>query len=151
MRTTKITIGRLYNLGSYEHIRYDITVELQPGESAEKAMLGLERIINGLAPESKWGVHSDIELDRERKRLGEMAEHLVKLDESAFRARYGHFVGTPLEYYLRCADGHANNVSRRAKAVTRAATARRMLDDIGGASQWKDAKLDWENDDDFDQ
>lgn len=29
MNVTKITIGRLFNLGSYEHVRYELTVEIR--------------------------------------------------------------------------------------------------------------------------
>ena len=148
MKVTKITIGRLYNLGNYEHVRYDITVDVQPGESAASAMIGLEKIITGLAPERAWAVHSEGELEREGRSVEEMSKLLVnaEFDETEFRRRHGHFEGTPREYYKRCLDSHQSNVTRRAKAVQRAATARKLLEDIGGAANWKDAKLDWQDD-----
>jgi hypothetical protein len=146
MKVIKITVGRLYNLGNYEHIRYDITVEIQPGESPATAMTGIEKIMAGLAPEKTWGVHSDGDLERTSHHLKEMAANLTTMDEAAFRARYGYFVGTPTEYHTRCMEGHTAEVVKRAKAVQRAATARKLLEDIGGASNWKDAKLDWADD-----
>ena len=146
MKVTKITVGRLYNLGNYEHIRYDITVEIQPGESPATAMIGIEKIMAGLAPQKTWGVHSYGELEREGSHLKEMAANLTTMDEAAFRERYGHFVGTPTEYHTRCMESHTADVVKRAKAVQRAATARKLLEDIGGAATWKDAKLDWEDD-----
>lgn len=64
MNITKITIGRLYNLGNYEHVRYDLTVEVKEGESAATAITGMEAIIAGLAPLSKACIKSAGELQR---------------------------------------------------------------------------------------
>ena len=50
MNITKITIGRLYNLGSYEHIRYELTCEIPSGESPATALIGLEKLIGALNP-----------------------------------------------------------------------------------------------------
>ena len=50
MNVSKITIGRLYNLGNYEHIRYEVSVDLENEDDATKAMVGLEKVIAGLAP-----------------------------------------------------------------------------------------------------
>jgi hypothetical protein len=149
MKVTKITVGRLYNLGSYEHVRYEVAVEIQPGESSKTAMIGLERLMEALSPERTWGVQSAGELEREAHHLTEMGKHLIEKNEQEFRRRYGHFEGDPTEYVERCGKMHAENVTKRAKAVQRAATARRLLDDLGGAAVWKDAKLDWEDDSDF--
>jgi hypothetical protein len=41
MNITKITIGRLYNLGSYEHVRYELTAEVPQGESPATAIIGM--------------------------------------------------------------------------------------------------------------
>jgi hypothetical protein len=30
-RVVRVGIGRLYNLGNYEHIRYDLTIEIPEG------------------------------------------------------------------------------------------------------------------------
>ena len=32
MKITKITVGRLHNLGNYEHVRYELTVEVPEGQ-----------------------------------------------------------------------------------------------------------------------
>jgi len=153
MKVTRITIGRLFNLGNYEHIRYDITVDVAPGESAATAMVGLEKIVAGLAPERAWGVASHGELELEGRHIEEMRSKFTAADytEDEFRRRYGHFEGTPGEYIQRCAASHEANAAKRAKAVQRAASARKLLEDIGGASNWKDAKLDWQDDDYFDE
>lgn len=145
-RISKITIGRLYNLGSYEHVRYELTVEVPEGESAATAMVGAERILSALSP--KTSTHSRTDLAREQHQLEEMRRKLTDPDE--FKRHYGHsFVGTPEEYIERCEQSHAVNVARRDAWEAKAALARKMLDDLGGAAKWKDAKLDWDDDCDY--
>lgn len=148
MNITKITIGRLYNLGSYEHIRYELTAEVPEGGSPATALLGLERILSALSP--KTSTHSRQELWREGLRIAELGAALKAMaDENEFRRKYGHFEGTPSEYVARCEQSHFENVKDRDAWERRSAKARKMLEDLGGAANWKDAKLDWENGDDF--
>lgn len=147
MKITKITIGRLYNLGSYEHVRYDLTVELKDGESAQVAMLGMEKLIAALSP--KTSTHSREELARERRRLDLMHTDLDAIGDDEFYRKHGHYQGTPVEYVARCEKSHAENVAERDEWEARQEKARRLLDDLGGAAEWKDAKLDWENEDDL--
>jgi hypothetical protein len=148
MKITKLTIGRLYNLGGYEHVRYDLTAEVPDGESPATALLGLEKIIEALNP--KTATHTRGELEREKHWLEEMHRKLSDDGPDAFRRLHGHFVGTPEEYIARREESHAQNVARRDAWEARSAKARKMLEDIGGAANWKDAKLDWESDDEFD-
>jgi hypothetical protein len=75
---------------------------------------------------------------------------LVNHGPEEFRRRYGHFEGTPAEFLARCKKSHDENVASRYAWEARSARARKMLEDLGGAANWKDAKLDWENDDGFD-
>jgi hypothetical protein len=146
MKITKLTIGRLYNLGSYEHVRYEVSVEVPEGESAATAMLGLEKIIAGLSP--KTHTHSRDDLNREALRLEIMGNDLG-LSEDEFRRKHGFFEGTPLDYLRRCNESHNKSVAERDAWEKRGKQARFLLDDLGGAANWKDAKLDWENDEDF--
>lgn len=149
MNITKITIGRLYNLGSYEHVRYELTAEVPQGESPATAIIGLEKILTALSP--KTHTHSRSELEREAHQIEEMRHLLAGKGEEAFRQRHGFsFVSTPEEYIARCAESHAKNVADRDKWERRSAKARILLDDLGGAANFKDAKLDWEDCNDFD-
>lgn len=147
MNITKITIGRLYNLGSYEHVRYELTAEVPSGESAATAIIGMEKILAALSP--KTSTHTRGELDRELNHLLEMRNRL-SLPEDEFRRHYGHFEGTQQEYYDRCEKCHADNVAQRDAWEARSKKARFLLHDLGGAANFKDAKLDWEDGDDFD-
>lgn len=145
MNVTKITIGRLFNLGSYEHVRYEVSVEVQENESASAALIGLERIMEALKPISQSSVHSKGQLERESDHLAELDKQLDNLTEEEFRQRHGFFEGTPREYCVRRLKSHLENLSRFQAITQRAEKARAFLDDLGGAAQWKDSKLDWED------
>jgi hypothetical protein len=150
MKVTTITVARLFNLGSYEHVRYEISVEVKEGESATDALVGLEKIIEALKPESQCCVKTNDELERDRNRLDQLRELLNKEGREEFRRRHGHFVGTEEEYIERCEAMHSSEELKRVRYEKRAARARQLLDDLGGAAVWKDAKLDWESSEDFD-
>jgi len=146
MPITKITIGRLFNLGSYEHVRYELTAEIPAGESAEKTITGLEKILEGLKPERYCCVSSRGEIERENHRIAGMKLELNKDGEDAFRRNHGHFVGTCIEYIARCESSAIESLGKRIAYEQRAKKARELLDNLGGAAEWKDAKLDWEDD-----
>lgn len=147
MKVSKITVARLYNVGSYEHIRYEITVDVGEGDSAERALINLEKIMESLAPERSASVHTKSDLEREERNLSEIRSKIA-LSEDEFRRRYGFFEGSPAEYLVRCEKSHAENVAKRNRYEGRARFARRLLDDLGGTVKFTDAKLDWESDDD---
>jgi hypothetical protein len=145
-RVSRITVGRLYNLGNYEHVRYDVTVEVPEGESATKAMVGIERIIKALAPEKTASVKTHGDIIRERAHVDRMRAALKLDGPDKFRQRHGLFEGTPQEYIKRCYQSYVANRKKRVAWDRRAERARAKLDAIGGAAYWKDAKLDWESD-----
>ncbi|MDE2097624.1 MAG: hypothetical protein KGL39_10285 [Patescibacteria group bacterium] len=132
---TRITIGRLYNLGSYEHERFEISAEVPKGASAAKTMLGLEKLIAALNPKCP--------IDRSNLRHNKM--RLEMTDEQKARS-FGE------DWKRQCAALKVE-VAKCEKALAawqRAQeTARKLFDDLGGASKWKDAKMDWDNDDDY--
>jgi len=143
MNVTRITVGRLYNLGSYEHVRYELTVEIKDGESAATAMKAIEKILAGLSP--KTSTHSRDELERSARQIDEMHKLLSDSGPDEFRRIHSHFVGTPEEYIARCEKSQNENLVARLEWESRSERARKMLDDLGGAAQWKDAKLDCED------
>lgn len=145
MNVSKITIGRLYNLGNYEHVRYELTVEVKEGESASAAVIALEKILRGLQPLDRRGIKSAAELSREEKQVEEMRQMPV----AEWERRYGHCQGTPSEVIARYEAELMESTARRTAALERARKAREYFDDLGGVETWKDAKLDWEDDSDF--
>lgn len=138
---TSITIGRLFNLGSYEHVRYELTAVFADGESAAEGIVGMEKIINALNPKPPGNVPSAADSARDRARLKEMQA----LDDDAFQRQHGGYVGTRLQYMARIEEGIIAGEKRREEWLLRAKVARELLDNLGGAAKWTDHKLSWEH------
>lgn len=143
MNITKITIGRLYNLGSYEHIRYELTVEVPQGESPATAITGMEKILAGLAPLKNACIKSADELER----MARAVEAMKTMPAVEWDRHYRGYEGTPTEIIERHQKSLEEDSVKSKAAIDRAKHARKLFDDLGGAANWKDAKLDWENDD----
>lgn len=145
MHVSKITIGRLFNLGNYEHVRYEVTVEVPAGESATQAATAVEAILENLKPLKTQCIETEAEIARARRQLEEMRT----MPAVEWERRLGHHSGTPSEIIQRHEQDLAERITKREAAMSRAAMARKLLDDLGGAAQWKDAKPDWQDDADF--
>lgn len=145
MNVSKFTIGRLFNLGNYEHIRYEVTVEVRDGESAAQAATAVEAILENLKPLKTQCIETNSEIERAKRQIEEMRT----MPAVEWERRWGHHAGTPSEIIQRHEEDLAERITKREAAVSRAAKARKLLDDLGGAAQWKDAKLDWQDDAEF--
>jgi hypothetical protein len=139
MKITKITIGRLFNLGNYEHVRYELTVEVGELESAAAAVRGMEAILSGLKPLRNDCLTSASDLQRKAEEI----ERMKTMPAVEWERNYGHCKGTPTEVIERYQKALEEAAVKTHSAVERARTARQLFDDLGGAAQWKDAKLDW--------
>jgi len=123
-RVSKITAARLHNLGNYEHVRYEITVEIPEGASASAAMADLENILGDLDPKQPvqdWNLNNA--RDALAKPASELSEHELG-NIPAYRA-------TVEKYEQWRKDQQA---------------ARAHLDAIGGSVSHVDAKDTWDND-----
>lgn len=138
-------MARLYSTGSYEHVRYELTVDVPQGASAKTAFVGMEKLLQQLAPESKHAVHSRLDCERQARRVDDMRKDLQKLGPEEFHRRQGHFEGTPEEYIGRCFQSALESATARKNYEAKAAKARELLDQLGGIEEWKDCKLDWES------
>lgn len=147
MNITKITIGRLFNLGSYEHARYELTVEVPQGESAATALAGIERILDALNPRRPCNVPSEEETKQAANRIATMRAMSPEDFERQYLG-YGS-EATQASYIASSEQDLADGIKRREEWQARAKRARALLDDLGGAAQWKDAKLDWDDDDEL--
>ena len=47
---SRIVVGRLYNLGNYEHVRYELTVDVPEGRSAALALKNTLRLLKAANP-----------------------------------------------------------------------------------------------------
>ena len=119
---TKITIGRLHNLGNYEHVRYEITVDIPEGASATQAFSNLDRVLEGLDPKPPVG---EYDLQRANDALKKPVEEWPEWERGNITS-------------------YMNNVAKDAAWRAEQILAREALDDIGGASIYSDAKDSWE-------
>lgn len=138
MKVSRISIGRVYNLGNYEHVRYELTVDVPPEASAASAVIALERIIAGLKPER--GIKTKDELRRDAN----LIERMQLMSDEEFQSHYGHAIGTRSEIIGRYQKQLTEELDKAAATKRRSILARQLFDDLGGDSAWKDAKLDWD-------
>jgi hypothetical protein len=143
MNVSKITIARLYNLGDYEHVRYELTIEVPAGESPATALIGAENILAGLNPKKPAQVPGHDAIQRHIQRIAE----IEKMTDDQIAKSYNKDRVVVL-HEARQALVLAEN--RLAAWESHQAHARKLLEDLGGAANWVDAKRDWGfNDDEF--
>lgn len=130
-KVSRISIGRLYSLGNYEHVRVELTLDIPEGESAAGAFRGAMKILTGLNP--KKGRVESYELKRAHQFLSECGSE-TEFDAITLELRT-----------QKAKDIIAKDEAYRAR-LRKAADA---LDDLGGVSVYTDAKLDWDDEDDY--
>jgi hypothetical protein len=74
---TKITIGRLHNLGNSEHIRYEVTVEIPKGNHAGAVIQNVTKLLGDLEPKQPV---AEYYLSHAREALSKPVETLEKWD-----------------------------------------------------------------------
>lgn len=122
-RVSRLTIGRLYNMGNYEHVRYEISVEVPEGANAGDAMRRLKTILWALRP--------------------------AKVDKYSIR-HAKELVGDPDKHGNNYVDLPAALASAQAQIDKHAAELQRIkdataaLEDLGGSGVFTDAKDDWD-------
>ena len=121
-RVSKITAARLHNLGNYEHVRYEITVEIPDGASAAQALGNVERVLSGLDPKPPVTAY---DLQRARAALAKPIEEWPKWERDNVQQ-------------------YRNYIEIDAAWRTGQNLAREALDDIGGTRIYTDAKDDWD-------
>lgn len=124
-KVIKITIARLYNLGNYEHVRYEITADVPPEGKAQQTFMDLTAIIARLKP-----IKVSYEHEHAKALLNKPIEALTESEkEELENAR--KIVG----------DLEATRAFRR--------DAIKMLDDLGGTSERTNRKDCQEDDTPF--
>lgn len=122
-RVSKITIGRLHNLGNYEHVRYEITVEVPEANQAAAVLVNLENVLERLDPKPPV---SDYDLKRATVALAKPVEEWPEWERDNEPAY--------LSYLARHKEWSAGQEA-----------ARLALNDIGGTTVYVDAKDKWED------
>lgn len=106
-----ITIAKLYNTGNYEHVRYELSVEVPQGCSAKDTFLDVGSIIASLGP-----IKKPYDYDSSKARLSKLPEQLNESEKDLLKEDMAR-VGA----YQACID-------RRKEALDR-------LDNLGGKSK----------------
>lgn len=131
-RVTRLTLGRVYNLGNYENLRVEVQVEVPTGSSATAAFVTVERLLSELGescPVEEYDYNAAMEraalTDEEWKgKFGAERWEAEKL------AAIGEFreIADPMHLWKLLQE-----------------RARNMLDKLNATYTGKDHKLDWEN------
>lgn len=152
MNVSRITVGRVFNLGNYENVRYELSVDIPAGESAAAALVALENIVGALSP--KTCPLSEADLKRDRLQIDGMHKCLSDDGPEEFKRMNGwqmnnQATDSPEEFIAKREAAYAEKVKKLEAWKERSTKARQLLDDLGGAAVWKDAKQDWEDDTEF--
>lgn len=135
-RITSLSVGRVYNLGNYENLRFEITVDIPQGRSPSLVLKNLAFVMRAANPK---GPHSRFDYDHAVTKLKDPAawHKNVKPDKER-RKRIRDMVKD------------CKKIVREYEAwLKRRAIAQSMLDRIGAVRQFKDHKNDWQDDLDF--
>jgi hypothetical protein len=122
---SRITVGRLYNLGNYEHVRYELTVDVPAGVKPSHALTQVMRVLKAADPKPPC---SNYEL---RTAWEALAKDPAKLSE---------YDRDNLETFKARVDRYDAWLGLKAKALN-------LLDQMGGSKVHTDAKEAWGFDD----
>lgn len=125
-KITRLSIGRVHNLGNYENVRYEVQVDVGEGENVSQLLANLENIledVRAVSWVSKW------DYDRAKEMLAKPASELSEIELSNLDL-----------YKKRIADYESVNEKRQ--------KAKDALNTLGGNTVFTDAKENWDDQDD---
>ncbi len=118
---SRITVGRLFNLGNYEHVRYEITTDIPAGVNVRSSLVSVMKILGGLRP----------------VKLPYNYEHMLAT------------LATPPSELTETERDNLDNYRKQVQAVAGARALRdqalKGLDEVGGTSKHVDAKDKWDD------
>lgn len=123
-RVTNISVSRLYNLGNYQNVKYDIAAEVPKGASAVETMRQLVHILQMLEPLRRPHSYS----------MFKEAIKKTNTEQSAYEKEH-------VKEWQEEAAAFELKRELRDKAFM-------ALDDLGGSLIAKDAKDTWDDPDD---
>ena len=119
---SRITIGRLYNLGNYEHIRYELSLDVPDGVNPKEVLSAGQKIMMALKP-----IKMTYEETQAKNTLAASAQSLSAHDLLR------------IEEHKRTIEGYNRKLQQRESVLE-------LLRTLGGAEEFKDAKDRWETD-----
>lgn len=127
-RITHVEIARLHNLGNYEHVRYQVKVELPVGTSPASVIGELEQVLADLEPKCPWSTRD--------------LAHAQKLVQQAEPDE-----GSTAEDHARRRDAARDKLARYAEWKQQRDAALAKFDQFCGLAVHADAKSGWGDDD----
>lgn len=127
-RITHVESARLHNLGNYEHVRYQIMVELPLGASPASVVGELEQVLADLEPKCPWSTWA----------LAHAQRLVQQVDPDE---------GASAEDHARRRDAARDKLARYAEWKKQRDAALAKLDQFGGLAVHTDAKGRWDADD----
>lgn len=138
-RITRITMGRLHNLGNYEHVRYEVTVDLPPGTSPASVARELEDTLNSLEPKrpvSDWDLRQAVKLLATPEPTLQPATD----DDDPFNSPEAL-----LKRELRERESALKNITRHEEWLKSRDAALARFNQFGGSAMHTDAKDKWDD------
>jgi ribosomal protein S10 len=123
-RISRLTLSRLHNLGNYEHVRYEITVEIPPGNSPASVLREAEQLLEDVNPPRPVSA-------------GDLSRAHAKLKLPAVEG--SEWDASERETARRRIALHEAWLHQREKMLAR-------FDRLGGVKVFTDAKMDWSDD-----
>lgn len=127
-RITRIQIQRLHNLGNYESVRYEVTVDVAPTDDAGKVLTTLETALEDVQ------ARSDYTTSRYERALNILSEPVNQWGEA----------WTELEI-----EGAKGVIAAYEAAQAKRVAARELLSSLSCVKEKRDAKENWDNDEDY--
>lgn len=118
-----IGLSVLFNRGNYENVKYDLICDVPKGGNARQTLLDMAGILMALRP-----IKKSHDVDYAREIIAKESSTLSVYEKEHF------------EEYLETVNHYEARLARRNAALEK-------LDDIGGSSVEKDAKLTWDDND----
>lgn len=139
-RISRVTIGRLHNLGNYEHVRFEVTVELPPGTSPASVIGEMTTTLDDMDPKPPvdlWDLKAAIDM------LAKPPPVLAAADPD------DPFTNPQTEYEraVRRRETAVEKVARHEAWRKTHAAALQRFDQFGGTAVRTDAKDSWDQDD----
>lgn len=128
-RVVRVGIGRLYNLGNYEHVRYDLTIEIPEDADALGSVTRLRKLVRALKP-----ITVPTSVNVARSRLNMTPEARAQAIKSE------RMTETDLIDAQRIVDEFEAKKNRQKDAL-------QLFNDLGGESVHTDHKDSWDDDD----
>jgi hypothetical protein len=131
-RVSRVTIGRLYSLGNYEHVRYEVSVELPPGASPASVIGDLDTLMAGMSPKAP---HSDYAVGRAILELSKPEPTLEMFGPIDDADPFGDSPEKQLQRALRERQEARQTITEQEQWRKTRETALRRFDELGGTAR----------------